>query len=112
MDAFCFARAAAIPSGPTLNWDENKSCPDMQKSRNIWLDPFAATWVFLFRREIDTRCVRWAWGIWRLSTPRAARLATAAGRPIRRMAGRRGFALLCLATDGLTLLSMADPLRP
>jgi hypothetical protein len=55
MDAFCFARAAAIPSGPTRNWAANKPYPDMQKSRNIWLDPSAATWVFLFRWEIDTR---------------------------------------------------------
>jgi hypothetical protein len=26
--------------------------------------------------------------------------------------GRRGFALFCVATDGLTLLLVADPLRP
>jgi hypothetical protein len=56
MDAFCFAKAAAIPSGLTRNCDEKKPYPDMQKSRNIWLDPFAATWVFLFRREINTHC--------------------------------------------------------
>ncbi len=86
----------------------------MPKSKSIWLDPFAATWVFLFRREINTRCGGQAWGIWRLATRRVARLATAAGRPIRRMAGGgwRGFALFCLATDGLTLLPMPDPLWP
>jgi hypothetical protein len=66
--------------------------------------------VFLFRREIDTRCGGQAWGIWRLATRRAAQLATAAGRPIRLMADG-GEASLSSAlpppADCLTLLQMA-----
>jgi hypothetical protein len=49
-------------------------------------------------------------GGWRLAAWPASQRLPAADSPDGRR--RRGFALFCLATDGLTLLPMADPLWP
>jgi hypothetical protein len=67
--------------------------PPLNRQRSC---PFALS---LVARLPIPRCGGQAWGIWRLATRRAARLATAAGRPIRLMAG-----------GGEALLSSALPL--